>query len=136
MAFNRRKFYTFYAIVCLAGYSWLFFSWAGAFGGTRTVCWLKNISGYPCPSCGSTRSLVQLMHGELYEALLYNPLGIVIALIMLVLPIWLMMDLFRQKATFYHFYPRAESLLKKPAIYLSLIILVLLNWAWNIQKGL
>jgi hypothetical protein len=40
-------------------------------------CVLKGITRIPCPTCGSTRALVLLAHGELVAALAMNPLTVV-----------------------------------------------------------
>lgn len=55
------------------------------------ICPLRTITGIPCPFCGMTRSVVAALHGNLPESLSFNPAGIlVIALVVLVLvnPAW------------------------------------------------
>jgi hypothetical protein len=37
-------------------------------------CVFKWLTGIPCPTCGSTRSVVHLAHGEIMTALAKNPL--------------------------------------------------------------
>ncbi len=37
-------------------------------------CVFKGLTGIPCPTCGSTRSLVHLSHGDILSALAMNPL--------------------------------------------------------------
>jgi uncharacterized protein DUF2752 len=37
-------------------------------------CVLKGVTNIPCPTCGSTRALVFLAHGEFIAALAMNPL--------------------------------------------------------------
>jgi hypothetical protein len=37
-------------------------------------CVLKGITGLPCPSCGSTRSIVHLAHGNVIASVAMNPL--------------------------------------------------------------
>jgi uncharacterized protein DUF2752 len=39
-------------------------------------CVLKGLTNIPCPTCGSTRALVLLAHGELVAALAMNPLTV------------------------------------------------------------
>ncbi len=90
----------------------------------------------PCPSCGSTRSVMAITQGNISEALYFNPLGIFIAAIMLITPLWLGLDVFTKKNSLLRFYVKMEMALKKPLVALPLIALVLINWAWNIAKGL
>ncbi len=43
-------------------------------------CPFKYLTGVPCPGCGTTRSVISLVHGDLHRALFYNPLGLLICL--------------------------------------------------------
>ncbi|PYQ15275.1 MAG: DUF2752 domain-containing protein, partial [Acidobacteria bacterium] len=45
-----------------------------------TVCYLKALSGLPCPTCGSTRAAGCLAHGDLLGAFGMNPLATVVLL--------------------------------------------------------
>jgi hypothetical protein len=38
-------------------------------------CAFKGVTGVPCPTCGTTRSLIQLSHGNILSALFMNPLA-------------------------------------------------------------
>jgi hypothetical protein len=37
-------------------------------------CVFKGLTGVPCPTCGSTRSMVHLAHGDVMSAVAMNPL--------------------------------------------------------------
>ncbi|MBI3951227.1 MAG: DUF2752 domain-containing protein [Acidobacteria bacterium] len=41
-----------------------------------TICGFRNLTGLSCPGCGITRGLSALLHGELLEAVRFNPLAI------------------------------------------------------------
>lgn len=123
---------------CSAGYTWLYFNLAGVSsgGGTLGVCLFKRLSGLPCPSCGTTRSIVALIHGDVAGALALNPLGVAMAVILVVAPLWAAFDLVASKHTLWRCHQRAESLLRAPRYALPLILLLLLNWCWTVAKGL
>lgn len=38
-------------------------------------CAFKGLTGIPCPTCGSTRSVVHLSHGDILSAFAMNPLA-------------------------------------------------------------
>jgi hypothetical protein len=101
-----------------------------------TICLFKNVSSLPCPACGSTRSAMLITQGELKKAALQNPLGFLLVLGLFSLPIWLLHDLITRRASLFQFSQSINEVLKKPQYSYPLIILILINWCWNIFKGL
>ncbi|WP_284650852.1 DUF2752 domain-containing protein [Flavobacterium terrisoli] len=100
------------------------------------MCIIKNVTGYPCPSCGTTRAVTLLLEGKLIDSLLLNPFGIIVAVIMIGCPVWVLTDIALKKETFFKAYKKAEATIRKPWIAIVLILLVLLNWIWNLYKNL
>jgi hypothetical protein len=47
-----------------------------------------------------------------------------------------LMDIVLKRDTFFKAYKKAEVTIRKPWLAMILIILVLLNWIWNIYKHL
>lgn len=136
---NRNKLYLILFIACSAGYIWLYYAFIPtdpAGNKTAEVCLLKHVTDIPCPSCGATRSIVSLLNGRYGDAFLLNPLGYVIALIMLVAPVWMAVDLARRSSSLFNFYKEIEAGLRKPKYAIPLIMLIVINWIWNITKGL
>lgn len=133
-----KKAYTFYKfllILIVAGYSWLTFNLVSTNTGSHfTVCPFKTVTTIPCPSCGSTRSIEFALHGDIQNALLTNPLGLVTLVIMIVMPVWIISDFIRARYSFYTFYKASEQKISKGIWTISLIVLILANWIWNIVK--
>ena len=130
---TKKRFYFFVSIVCVAGYIWIFLNyvehsirWAG--------CLFHKITHIPCPSCGSTRSVMALLQGNLYEALYFNPLGIVVFLIAIILPVWILIDMLTRKESLFAFYNRINKGFSFNAVTILIILLLLCNWIWNIYK--
>lgn len=139
MSLGRNKLYSILLVACVAGYLWLLYSVSTSQSGSsdvNEVCLIKHVTNIPCPSCGSTRSVLSLLDGNLVEAITINPFGIIIALIMVILPPWILFDFAAKRKTFFEFYGHAEVFLRSRNIAIPLLILVLVNWAWNITKGL
>lgn len=135
----KNKLYTLIFIACFLGYSWLFFLELAPLknsGLDLTVCVFKRVTSLPCPSCGTTRSVSYLFNGEIVKSLFLNPFGIIVAGIMVVSPGWIIWDTVTKKQSFYNFYIKTEKLIRKKEIAIPLIILVILNWVWNIYKHL
>jgi hypothetical protein len=133
---TRNKLYSLLLIACLAGLIYLFYNIHTLQSQTFQVCIIKNVSGYPCPSCGTTRAVTLFLKGRFIESLVLNPIGIVVAIIMIIFPIWILIDIIFKKETFYFWYKKAEGTIRKPRLASILIVLVLLNWIWNIYKHL
>lgn len=138
MKLSRNRLYSFLFIGCLAGYIWIYFSITKNNAVTKSVevCLIKHVTDIPCPSCGSTRSVMSLIKGDFTGALNLNPIGYLIAFIMLVAPIWMIADIIMKKSTLLNSYQRIEAYLKKPYIAIPLILIFIINWIWNINKGL
>ena len=98
-----------------------------------TVCIFHNITGYPCPACGTIRGLKLFFHFKFYDALMMNPLSVIIAVFMTVSFFWVLYDLKKGSQTYFrkiYFY--------KAPWYVIVICVILsgLNEYWNILKGL
>jgi len=45
-------------------------------------CPWRTVTGYPCPLCGMTSTLIRLLHGDVAGAISINPLDAVLALVL------------------------------------------------------
>ena len=132
----KNKLYLIILIACFSGYLYLLFTTNYSEDGQISVCMIKNATGYPCPSCGTTRAVQAIYKGDLTGSVTFNPLGIIVSLALLILPFWIGFDLATKKQTFYVAYNKMEAILKQKKIAIPLIILVVVNWIWNIYKEL
>lgn len=123
-------------IACFAGFIYLFYHVKRAQNETFRVCIIKNVTGYPCPSCGTTRAVSFLLEGKIMESVLLNPFGILIAIIMTVFPVWVLTDIILKKDSFFKAYKKVETTIRKPWLASILVLVVFLNWIWNIYKHL
>jgi hypothetical protein len=135
---NRNTLYLMLLVTCTVGYIWTFINMqdAGIDHLPAEVCLFKYVTNIPCPSCGATRAVVSLLAGDYLAALTINPMGILIALIMLLAPVWVVADLFCGANSLFRFYRRVELFLQRPQYFVPLVALVILNWVWGINKGL
>lgn len=135
---TKRKLYLIITLGLIAGYSWLTYILLqdNPQHNGMSACFFKNITGLPCPSCGNTRSVLAMIKGNFINAVLINPLGLIIAFILLVFPFWLLYDTVYKRDTLYKSYLKFEKTMQNKYIAIALIILLIANWIWNIQKGL
>lgn len=140
MPLKDNRFYPLALTAVIAGYGWVTVNLI-MFGDTSAsaipgMCLFRNLTGIPCPSCGSTRSVISVIRGEFYEALLWNPIGYLLAILLVIAPLWLIFDLTTKKRSLYKFYQSLEKYLRIKPIAIFLIIIIAFIWAWNIIKGL
>jgi hypothetical protein len=133
---TRNKLYTILLIACFGGFIYLIYSFYYAQKQSFSFCIIKNVTTFPCPSCGTTRAVLMLTKGEILQSILLNPFGMIVAVIMTVVPVWVVTDIVRKKDTFFRWYKKTEATITKPWLSITLIVLVLLNWIWNIYKHL
>jgi hypothetical protein len=94
-------------------------------------CWFKLATGYPCMSCGTTRAVGRLVHGDLLGAWRMNPLATV-GILGVVVP-WGVADAVLAARG------RALRVVMAPvtrrAILVVGLLLVLVNWAYLVSAG-
>ena len=138
MTLDRNKLYSILLIACLVGYIWLYYSITSERTDKKSVevCLMKHITNIPCPSCGSTRSVISITKGNFVEAFDLNPIGYIVAIIMLIAPVWIITDLILRNNSLFVCYLKIENQLKNPKYAVPLILIIIINWIWNITKGL
>jgi len=123
---------------CAIGYAWIvmlhYIKLSNAL--EPDVCLFKYLTNIPCPSCGSSRSVMAILNGDIHEAVWLNPLGFLILAIMIISPFWITGDVLLNRSSFLHFYQYIEILFKQKRIAIPAIMIVLINWIWNIKKNL
>lgn len=133
---TKNKLYLVLLVACLSGFLYLIYNINYSESSHIKVCIIKNVTGYPCPSCGTTRAVQEFLKGNLMNSFFMNPFGIIVAILMAIIPLWILFDLILKKETFYSNYKKIETIIRIRWVAIILIVLVILNWIWNIKKGL
>ena len=134
MNLSKGRLYTLLLLLSACGYLWLYASNGSGIQGNWGGCWFKYLFHIPCPSCGNTRAVHAAFHGEWTASLYYNPLGLLLAAMMVVIPIWIVVDLLRGSSSFLHAYQTTEQKLQRWPYAVPAIIAILINWIWNLVK--
>lgn len=133
---KKNQLYILLLSLSLVGYAWLGWNVAEE-SATPTACIFKAVTHLPCPSCGTTRALVVMMRGDIGASLLINPFGLLLALALVIVPLWIVVDALRRRDSLFRSYVEAErSLSENRWISVPALAAVVLNWCWNIAKGL
>lgn len=136
---SKKNLYAFLLLFSLAGYIWIAWNVIGNSGKeyTANFCLFKTVTHLPCPSCGTTRAIVLLVNGQIKNSFMTNPFGMLAAFALIIIPLWIILDIIRNKESFLKYYKLAEQvIIKNKWISITAIAVVLLNWIWNITKGL
>jgi hypothetical protein len=94
------------------------------------VCTFKFATGLPCLSCGSTRALGRLAHGDLYGAWLMNPLATTGALALVPWAVADLLLMIRGRALAVDLTPSAARVARVMAVAAALA-----NWAYLVAAG-
>jgi len=136
---SRSKLYAIALAACCAGWLYVGIQFPFNQSGKQhdvTLCLIKQVTNVPCPSCGTTRSVMAMIEGDFVSSFHWNPLGWLVGSMMFIIPLWITFDLICKKGSFMHTYQTTESWFKSKWVAGPAIALVLANWAWNICKGL
>ncbi|WP_035668863.1 DUF2752 domain-containing protein [Flavobacterium sp. 83] len=66
----------------------------------QSLCPFKMVTGFPCPGCGITKSLVYFYEGDFYKSISYHVLGPFVIVFCIVTIVVLTMELITQKEYF------------------------------------
>ena len=96
---------------------------APAIAGAVPACPLRRWTGIPCLTCGGTRAIVALAHGDVFGAVALNPLVAVAAIAFvafgLAAPIWV---------AFGGSVPRLTAI--SPRARVAVAVAIVAAWAW------
>ena len=131
---SRNKLYFLFLILSFAGYTWISWNLSQIHSGGIPVnfCLFRQVTGVPCPSCGTTHSVMAIIKGDFQEAIKNNPLGFIVFPVLMIIPFWILIDLIRRKNSFYRFYGSTEKVIGRKWVAYPAICLLLVNWFVNI----
>lgn len=129
---TRNQLYLLIGALCTAGYSWFFFFYRGV--AALTLCPFKWITGYPCPSCGTTRGIAALVSGHAWQAWQHNPLAFVVGFLMALLPIWLVRDVLLKSDSLFRAFNFIDQKFKNKFVFSIFALLIIALWIWNLNK--
>jgi len=137
MLSTPRSFYVFFSAFLFLGWVWLCLQFSSiSFFSSHSVCIIKTVTGYPCPSCGTTRAIVTFFSGDVVSAFFINPLFFPILFTLLLFPFWLLYDFAFNRTTFMKAYESFETTFQRPVVWIPFMSLIVLNWIWNVTKGI
>ena len=131
---NRNRLYLLLSGLCTAGYAWVAFAYFQGVTEDTGFCLFRTVTGLPCPSCGSTRSVVSILHGDVAGSVHWNLLGYLVLSAMILLPAWIVSDLVSRKDTLYRAFLKAEAILRMKSVAIPAVLILVANWVWNIFK--
>jgi hypothetical protein len=141
MKVKVRNFYILIILFSFIGYIWIYSnsnlsSMTATTSNRYSGCLIKYTTGIPCPSCGTTRSLISLIHFDIVGSILTNPIGIFAAFALIYIPIVSIIDFISKNIYCYKSYLLLEKTLKYKIVWIPLSILLVINWIWNYYKDL
>lgn len=96
------------------------------------MCSFKQITGYPCFSCGMTRSWVHAVHGQVIEGLQQSPYGSFLFLLALAFTLWTVLRFAFRLPSLKFALSRWES----AAVWAFFVVGLIGNWVYTIITGM
>ena len=132
-ALNKQSYFLYFGIVA-SGLVWLLVNIFSQ-GAVPTVCLLKNVTGIPCPTCGTTDSITYLLNGDIMGAFMLNPLGIPLSLLILFFVVKVLFELVIKKRTFVEIVALYETFTRSHRKkFYFLLFIIFINWIWVLAK--
>lgn len=100
------------------------------------TCIFRRLTGIPCGGCGMTTASILLLKGEIMEAFQTNPLGPLALMAATGIFIGALHDRIKHATDFARRVEGFNKRLKRPRLYIPLILLALAHWAWHIYRYL
>jgi len=99
---SRRKIYGIIGafITLMIPFFLMFFNYNNHLETDQSLCPLKMLTGFPCPGCGITKSLVYFYEGDLQKSLYYHILGPLVVAFCIVTIVVLTTELITKKEYF------------------------------------
>lgn len=126
------RFYTFIWGVCLVFFVFVLMNQMGQ----TLPCVFKSATGYACAGCGISRAISLAFSGEFLASLQTNPMGIFLLLIAVFCFSLLISDTFTSQKNLYKVYLWFNRKLKNFWVIFFFVLLFVVNWVWNIIKGI
>lgn len=73
---------------------------SGNLDNEQSLCPFKMLTGFPCPGCGITKSIVYFYEGDIYRSLLHHLFGPIFVLFCVLILFKLIAEIFYQKPFF------------------------------------
>jgi hypothetical protein len=96
----------------------------------QSLCPFKLLTGFPCPSCGITKSIVYCYEGDLAKSISYHILGPAVVFICLLVLIVLPIELYTKKDVFKKYF-YSKKLAYSLAIFLGVYHIIRLVYFIN-----
>lgn len=109
--------------------------WLPAAGVPMLECRFRRWTGFPCPTCGYTRGVKAVLHGELRRALSDCPAAVLVTVVFVIMALTSVTALLRGRP-----WPvNGDTAVRRRQAsvgFLVVMVLVLLNWIWRLLNGL
>lgn len=104
--------------------------------GELPACVFRRFTGIPCGGCGMTTASILLLKGEIVAAFQTNPLGPLALMAATGIFVGALHDRIKHTTGFARWVEGFSKRLKRPRLYIPLILLALAHWAWHIYSYL
>ena len=96
----------------------------------KSICVIKRISGYECPTCGSTRAVFAFFGGQFLHSLRLNLIGFFVASAVFIFPFIRLSEWLFARPFLFEWYLRFQVKLANKRNWIAVLLLVLAYWIY------
>jgi hypothetical protein len=96
------------------------------------ICSFKQVTGYPCFTCGMTRSWIDHVHGHVLHGLAQSPYGSMLFFLALGFTLWTVARLALRLPSMRFRLSRAENFV----VWGGALVLLGVNWVYTVLTGM
>ncbi len=115
-----RKFYLSAILLLLSIVFWLIYNLF--VGYDFVICPTKRFLHIPCPGCGMTRAFVEIINGNVYDAIFYNANIIIVLPVFILFLIMILYDIIFLKITLFISYNIINNHINKKSFIMLFIV--------------
>lgn len=99
------------------------------------ICAFKNSFGWPCPMCGSLRSVVLFYRGEFSLSVQTNPMGSLAVILFWTVILLSLFDVFSNQKLIPKLYSKVSTILDARTTRWTILLIISLIWIKNLLLG-
>ncbi len=134
MKTSHFTFYRMIALLCALFYAFIFLIRKVNLGSPGTDCFFVKVFGIPCAGCGGSHAIQHLMSGHWIEAIVFNPLAVLVHIGFMITSGFLLFDVVFNKQYLVYGMNKMHRYLQLRCVSILLALMLIIFWMYNLIR--